>query len=634
MEYSSLHAAIESLDLEAVRKLIAAGADVNGRNAQGVTALGVAVSLVSKIVEGPDKWRDSKIVHRIVEDLIKAGANVRNVLLRELHAIHDDTISYLLVEAFAQEMWPDGEPVLLSRRRLADAIWLWDIATKLDDRDSSTAESIVDLLMNVPEAGQAELIFDRWAMWDNFSDYSRSIMRYLEQELNLNDHKRYWETNIGVVTEAAWRATLEELLALEESEMRTVGLTEEDYYHDGRASSRSIFNASLNPNPGVFAHVYYKAIDYYYDWLGPDDSTTVMQAIAKWLDDAEAVERFVGTGAILTATANLDPPLHISAEFNPSTETMGALIEAGADVNLRTADGATPLLLAAKHNPNPETLLLLIEAGADLAAVDSEGHTVVELAEQNPEIAEGEVMGLLRTLTTTDDLGRRVELIEDFRDGQERAHLEQVAKQKRAFGELLRLARAGENDVRKYEAAIADGASLETTGDTDRTPMMWVAQDCTNADVVRLLATAGADVNARDKNLNSPLILAAGFNANPEVVAALLEAGADLELREEIFGATALMYAVAFRTKNSVEAVRILLEAGADVEATNDLGRTPLLFAAQHHDNPEIVRTLVAAGANVKATDAGGLDAIAVAAECLVENSALVGALEAAGVRN
>ena len=48
---------------------------------------------------------------------------------------------------------------------------------------------------------------------------------------------------------------------------------------------------------------------------------------------------------------------------------------------------------------------------------------------------------------------------------------------------------------------------------------------------VRQLIRAGADVNAKNKDGMTPLMLAAGNNPNPEVLKVLIEAGADVNAK-------------------------------------------------------------------------------------------------------
>lgn len=193
------------------------------------------------------------------------------------------------------------------------------------------------------------------------------------------------------------------------------------------------------------------------------------------------------------------------------------------------------------------------------------------------------------------------------------------------------LAKDGNNEVEAYVLALREGADLEAQTAEGTTAIVWAAQNCANPDVVRFLARSGAKLDAADNLGRTALINAAGFNDNVEVLNTLLEAGALTEAREAMFGATALMYASAFRTQQAVEAITALIDAGADLEALNDQGRTPLLFAAQHTDNADVIRTLLAAGADAKATDETGKSVLDIArAECIIDNSEVVAALEAA----
>jgi ankyrin repeat protein len=59
----------------------------------------------------------------------------------------------------------------------------------------------------------------------------------------------------------------------------------------------------------------------------------------------------------------------LAASFNGHVEIMRRLIDAGADVNLPGAGGATPLIAAC--GPYPEAVRLLLEAGADANVADT-----------------------------------------------------------------------------------------------------------------------------------------------------------------------------------------------------------------------------------------------------------------------
>jgi ankyrin repeat protein len=125
--------------------------------------------------------------------------------------------------------------------------------------------------------------------------------------------------------------------------------------------------------------------------------------------------------------------------------------------------------------------------------------------------------------------------------------------------------------------------------------------------VVRQLLDNGADVNGRDAEGNTPLILAS-FYASPECVAALIEKGADVN-RANKAGATALI-----RAATSYEKTRLLVAAGAKVRVRTALGNTPLLLAARRAGNSRTVRLLLDRGANATERDDAGISPILAAA--------------------
>jgi len=73
----------------------------------------------------------------------------------------------------------------------------------------------------------------------------------------------------------------------------------------------------------------------------------------------------------------------LTTENDLPLEVIKAIIDAGAEVNVRSDSGVTPIMLAAPGST--EVLRLLIEAGADVNAQDEEGFTALMRAKRNPE---------------------------------------------------------------------------------------------------------------------------------------------------------------------------------------------------------------------------------------------------------
>ncbi len=120
-----------------------------------------------------------------------------------------------------------------------------------------------------------------------------------------------------------------------------------------------------------------------------------------------------------------------------------------------------------------------------------------------------------------------------------------------------------------------------------------------DAQAVRKWLDNGADVNARDAEGDTPLILAS-FYASPECVELLIEKGADVNAANKA-GATALI-----RAATDYEKTRLLVAAGANVRVRTALGNTPLILAARRAGNSRTVQLLLERGADAtERNDAG-----------------------------
>jgi len=120
------------------------------------------------------------------------------------------------------------------------------------------------------------------------------------------------------------------------------------------------------------------------------------------------------------------------------------------------------------------------------------------------------------------------------------------------------------------------------------------AASCGNVlEARRLLESGLADVNEHGNMGRTPLHYAAN-NHHKEVVELLIEKGADVNARERYL-CTPLHYALP-----SIEIVRLLVANGADVNAKDKEGQTPLDYAESN------VRQLAAIDADLKAQHKDG----------------------------
>jgi len=122
---------------------------------------------------------------------------------------------------------------------------------------------------------------------------------------------------------------------------------------------------------------------------------------------------------------------------------------------------------------------------------------------------------------------------------------------------------------------------------------------------------SGVNVNAAWQGfLPLQMAIEAG---DAKIIAALLKAGAEPNVRlARRKGMTPLMYAATVN-RQSGRTVRALLRAGASHEARDDIGRSPLMHAAQA-GNTTAIEVLLEAGASIDAIDNSGNSALNYAA--------------------
>ena len=126
---------------------------------------------------------------------------------------------------------------------------------------------------------------------------------------------------------------------------------------------------------------------------------------------------------------------------------------------------------------------------------------------------------------------------------------------------------------------------------------MWAAK-IGNHKAVHLLLEAGADPNARDMVLNTPLIRAA-MSESVLCVKLLLQAGADPHITNKR-KFSALHYAAEY--SDNKEILQCLITAGVDLEGRDNWGGTPLGKAAARN-KIQSVKLLLDCGANIDCMD-------------------------------
>ncbi len=131
-----------------------------------------------------------------------------------------------------------------------------------------------------------------------------------------------------------------------------------------------------------------------------------------------------------------------------------------------------------------------------------------------------------------------------------------------------------------------------------------------NDEIVQMLVTAGADVNAADRLGFTPLMIAL-IHGLAEIAMRLIGAGADVRARNWD-KRTPLDFALGVNEAMTAHApmVKALLDAGADPNTRDGEGRMILITAVEHGASEEIVRLLIEAGADPNVSRKMGEDVI------------------------
>ncbi len=316
----------------------------------------------------------------------------------------------------------------------------------------------------------------------------------------------------------------------------------------------------------------------------------------------------------------------IDAAYAGKADCLRLLLEAGADVNRADSFGCTPLGYAAAQGHDECVKLLLQVAGIDINKTDIDNET--PLIKACLHLQEDCVKLLLDApnLNIAPNFWEKVffcaistapESIRICRMLGQKIPFEQIPMN--ALEHFIQLAPKTEES-----GAIAllspPGINVRRT-DTAGKTLLHYAAAAENKFIIRLLLAAGADVNAADKQGNTPLDCCPGKwechellkqacaisnqQKNPPVIIrikahdatqlrALLEEGADVNCADSC-GIPALMLAVYHQQchPDAQENLRMLLKhPHIDVNRADKEGRTPL-HAAADYGRADVLRELL-----------------------------------------
>lgn len=288
------------------------------------------------------------------------------------------------------------------------------------------------------------------------------------------------------------------------------------------------------------------------------------------------VEKLVAGGAAVDA-ADADgqtPLMHAAASGN--IDTIKLLLARGADANRVTAKGFTPLMFALTSGVTAAADTIL-DAGGAADYVAPNGTTIVQMA-----MYQGDYAFAARLAASE----RGVDLAAFDRNGNQLLHAAVLAHQPE-LAELLLAKGADPN-------AMTDHSKVEWRFERNFTsrpyymplkPALVLAAERGDAEMMRVLAAAGADVNLRAEDGTS-VVLAAAASGTLVALEAALEFAPDANVTNND-GDTPLHLLLnsSGRTDGTGAEygpmMKLLAERGARPDLANKRGKTPAAIASE-----------------------------------------------------
>lgn len=180
----------------------------------------------------------------------------------------------------------------------------------------------------------------------------------------------------------------------------------------------------------------------------------------------------------------------------------------------------------------------------------------------------------------------------------------------------LSLRKRDEENIEIIQLLLEAGASPNRRSEDGKTVLYW-AVFSEEKDIVQLLLSAGATVEAEEPEDGHTSVHSAAENGNREIMELLLSAGGKSVLNKFDYSyRTPLMWAA---EKGELEVVRMLIDAGADVNAFDEIhaGTNALLEAVKRGGSYEMVALLVNAGADPTIPGFMGITALSEARRCV-----------------
>lgn len=153
-----------------------------------------------------------------------------------------------------------------------------------------------------------------------------------------------------------------------------------------------------------------------------------------------------------------------------------------------------------------------------------------------------------------------------------------------------------QGNLEAVEVLLNNGANVLMTDKNKNTVFMYAALFCLNVDILKQMVQYGADLTEAItvQYPNTLLDFASFLNTNPDCVRYLATAGQNVNNKNK-FGTTAIMWAAMYQSNPKV--IEALIECGADInDKSHKDGYTPLFWAKRCNRNSNVAEYIKSQG--------------------------------------